>query len=232
MSWLLEFLARLFGAKAAPPPPPPKPQPQPPPPPPPPPPSPIDEDEKLPPKMYPMESTDMPASSNIIPLFGPCHPGWEGHPGPDWVFPDTANTSNTENLYFGTWLYDEIAYSPAIVVWQPTDPSQWVKLIWMPTGGPGYGTWHDIAMLQGERGDGVSLPEGWGPRSWRPDLTAFLQERRAAREDIYLGINVKGNSNAIMMLWKSNIHIVHDRKEVEKLEAEIAELRRRLDAAA
>jgi hypothetical protein len=68
-------------------------------------------------------------------LFGPQHPGYTFTPSSGCVWPDTANTSWTENLNFGVPT-PEIAGATFLVVWQPpvrlqgdTSAPIWVNII-------------------------------------------------------------------------------------------------------
>lgn len=167
-------------------------------------------DETLPPRGS-MELDSMGCSFSPIPLFEGSHPGWTGRPPAEGTagyggFPDTANTSSTENLFWGFGA-DPVRYAEFIVVWQPQTAAHKVKLVYMPTNvEDGYGTWHEICHI-----DGAPDANGWGPRSFRFDCTRVMQAAQAARKDWYVGVQVYGDGVAPVTLWKSRLYLVWER---------------------
>jgi len=147
----------------------------------------------------------VPASYSWVPLFGPVHPGWEGHPPAAWVFPDTANTSSTEDFYFANdWM--PIKSSEFILVWQPSSEALFARLVEMPMAiADGYGTWSTVCSIQG-----LADANGWGPRSFRFNLTEWLRQQRLNKINKYVGLQVWGDGLALMRLWKSRILIEYD----------------------
>lgn len=138
------------------------------------------------------------------PIFGPVHPGLEAHPGA-WQFPDTANTSSTEDFIFADG-WKPVRRAEFIIIWQPSNESQWARIIEMPMAiADGYGTWTEVCKIQGLRD-----ANGWGPRSFRFDATAWLRQQRLNRINKYIGFQVCGDGAAIMLIWKVRLLIEYE----------------------
>jgi hypothetical protein len=158
-------------------------------------------DQPMPPPQEPREFSEMLCIPTVIPVFEGAHPGWTGRPPAEWQFPDTANTSSTEDLWFSMG-FAKVREAQWIVVWNPTNDKHFCRFVAMPMG-EGYGTWSEITQIQG-----AEDKYGWGPRSYRFNCTQYFQDAQANKKDTYIGFQVMGDGVAPMTVWKSRLLMV------------------------
>lgn len=139
---------------------------------------------------------------SVIPVFEGAHPGWTGYPGGEWQFPDTANTSSTEDFLFA-YGFAPMEAVEWILIWQPSSENQFARLVQMPMAiEDGYGTWHEVASIRA-----AADQYGWGARSHRADLTTAMNDLRLDRKNRYFGLQIWGDGRP-MTIWKSRIRIL------------------------
>lgn len=137
---------------------------------------------------------------HVIPVFEGAHPGWTGRPPAEWQFPDTANTSSTEDLWFSKGMRP-ITEAQWIVVWEPRNTAQYCRFCAMPMNpADGYGTWSEICSIQG-----AADQYGWGPRSFRFNCTPYFQQARLNAKDLYIGFQLWGDGSTPLTVWKSRL---------------------------
>jgi hypothetical protein len=157
-------------------------------------------DQLMPPPQAARELSMTEGFPCYLPVFEGAHPGWIGRPPNEWQFPDTANTSSTEDLWLSKGIRP-IGEAQWVIDWEPKNTSHFGRFIYMPMSEKeGYGTWTEICQIQG-----AEDKYGWGPRSFRFNCTEFFQQARLTQHDLYIGFQVKGDGITPMTVWKSRL---------------------------
>lgn len=133
-------------------------------------------------------------------LMGPQHPGFNAAQPAQWQHPDTANSSSIKYFGFrdGT---PNLAWAAWYLIWRPNqNGTSKARLIAMDTGGPGYGQWETIAVIDG--------PANSGPTPAGTTALGDAWYRFALRRvDKYIGFQVIGDGVARSDLWESRLMI-------------------------
>jgi hypothetical protein len=132
-------------------------------------------------------------------LMGPQHGGFTARQPASWQHPDTANSSSIKYFGFRDGVPD-LAWAAWYLMWRPNpNGTSKARLIAMDTGGPGYGSWRELAVF--------TTGAGWGPTPQGVTIGEHWYAMAQKRIDQYVGFQVWGDGLSESQIWESRLMV-------------------------